>query len=379
MQLNQNSVHLPARTDTVDLSGGRCGPVSVDLCLAAAGGPDSIASFNQLVEDELEGALVRRDVAPFIPPECVVLLRELWQTACAGGKRVRPLFCLWGYRAARGREEDRIARPAAAIELLHTAALVEDDVFDHARSRRGEPAMHVRLRASLGCSADVADALAILAANLAVVVAEELLLSSTFTPRRLLTAHRHFAAMRAEMVGGELLDLLAADFDERTARRTAQLKCASYTVAGPLLIGAALAGAPQDILKGLNCYGRRVGEAFQLRDDLSGLDSRNGADVEAIADLREGARTFVTATAFRRGDRTVRDLFRDAHGSPQDDTEVEALRRALLDSGAVAETEALIGRLVAEASVTLNRLPIEADVKTSLLALAELCADGQYA
>lgn len=333
----------------------------------------SVTSFSEIVESELARVLSDGGRRSRLPEECAVLLDELRVTVESGGKRLRPIFCFLGYRGAGGRSTAAITRPAAALELLHTAALVQDDVFDRARIRRAIPTLHVRLGKRLGCDHASAEAAATLAANLAVVLAEDLLFAAPLPFQRLVDARRVFTCMRAEMVAGELSDVVSTAFDEAGARRTAQLKCASYTVVGPLLVGARLAGNRGELFANLVHYGRLVGEAFQLRNDLSGL--RASAGDELTEDIRNGARTVLACVAFRRGSAHVRDLLSDIYGSPGATPEDgEAIRKAFFESGAVSETEARIARLLAEASTTLDRAGIEPDVRAALQELARRCA-----
>lgn len=96
-----------------------------------------------LVEDELFSYLRAR--AETLPDATALLLAEIERMAAAGGKRVRPAFCVWGYRAGGGDDEAAIARTAAALELVHTFAIVHDDVMDRSPVRRGAPATHRQL------------------------------------------------------------------------------------------------------------------------------------------------------------------------------------------------------------------------------------------
>src|SRR5690349_15131289 len=68
------------------------------------------------------------------------LVDELEAAALSGGKRVRPLLAAWGYRAGGRDVDDPMVRAAAALELLHTFALIQDDVMDQSATRRGRPA-----------------------------------------------------------------------------------------------------------------------------------------------------------------------------------------------------------------------------------------------
>ncbi|MGH2735295.1 MAG: polyprenyl synthetase family protein, partial [Actinomycetota bacterium] len=79
-----------------------------------------------------------------------LLIDELRRVIAAGGKRLRPAFCYWGYRAAGADHNDQIVSAAASLELLHTFALVHDDIMDGAELRRGEPTVHALHGLSVG-------------------------------------------------------------------------------------------------------------------------------------------------------------------------------------------------------------------------------------
>ena len=81
---------------------------------------------------------------PRIEPRSTEPIEEIERLVRAGGKRIRPAFCVWGYRAAGGPDVPAIWNAAAALELLHTMALIHDDVMDDDEQRRGEPTVHAR-------------------------------------------------------------------------------------------------------------------------------------------------------------------------------------------------------------------------------------------
>jgi geranylgeranyl diphosphate synthase type I len=209
-------------------------------------------------------------------------IRRLLQ---AGGKRLRPAFCYWGFRAAGGRG-DAIWPVAAAIELLHTMALLHDDVMDADEVRRGEPTAHARQRAA-AAARDQADpdrvgvGVAIVVGDLAAAFAEQLFASSSLTPARWAAAATRLHRMRLELALGASLDLtgLGADRD-----LVAYLKGGAYTVEHPALIGAAAAADAPAVMEALRRFARPLGEAFQLLDDLADGDAPAGAtrgDAEA--------------------------------------------------------------------------------------------------
>jgi geranylgeranyl diphosphate synthase type I len=220
----------------------------------------------------------RRDRVERLDPAALPLVGEVRRLVEAGGKRIRPAFCYWGFRAAGGRDEGdadaAIVRAAAALELLHTMALVHDDLIDGAKERRGvaSTAVWFSERASeLGAPGDPEEfgvSTAILVGDVSAVWADGLFLASDFPPGALAHALLVYHDMREEMAVGQFLDVGGAAADPQIARRAAMLKGGSYTVEGPLLIGAALAGGSPSVRECLSRFGRPLGEAFQLRDDL---------------------------------------------------------------------------------------------------------------
>jgi len=347
--------------------------------------PPTVPSVSYLEEVDAElraFVLARREQMARLAPEPVVLIDELSRTLAAGGKRLRPLFCYWGYRAGGGAATKGIARVGAALELLHTFAVIHDDVMDRSHLRRGEPTSYRRLAAEPEAS-EAQDpfgrSAAILAGDLAQALADELFVSSGFPPPRLLEAFRHFNEMRTQAVAGEFLDLLLArrgHGDETEARRVASLKSASYTVVGPLLVGGSLAAAEPSVVEALSEYGWALGEAFQLRDDVLGTfgdPAVTGKDRDT--DIREGKQTALVAKARRLGGEGPSGAVLDRLGRPDlSADEIEGIRRAIRESGAVAETVGLIDSLAAKAVAALDDAPIAPEVASALRSLADLVA-----
>ena len=233
--------------------------------------PTDPVALQDRIDDVLRSFLsARRQELEWLDPRATGPIDEVIGLFEAGGKRIRPAFCYWGFRAAGGPHGEPILRAAASLELLHTMALIHDDVMDGTEARRGRPTAHVRQtrRAARRGDADperVGTGIAILAGDLAAVLADQLFLESGFPPERLAAALERYHRMRTEMAAGAYLALTHAEAD---ARRLAFLKGGSYTVEGPLLIGAALAGASLQVAARLERYGEPLGEAFQLLDDI---------------------------------------------------------------------------------------------------------------
>ena len=244
--------------------------------------------------DERRGRVERLDRG------ALPLVDEVRRLVDAGGKRIRPAFCYWGFRAAGGGDDaatgDAIVRAAAALELLHTMAIVHDDLIDGAKERRGVPstaAWFSDRAAELGASGaprDFGASMAILVGDVSAVWADGLLLASGFAPASLVPALVVYHDMREEMAVGQSLDVGGAAGDPEVARRAAALKGGSYTVEGPLRIGAALAGGSPAVMESLSRFGRPLGEAFQLRDDLDDGEATPGVTAGTVNALVVEAR-----------------------------------------------------------------------------------------
>jgi geranylgeranyl diphosphate synthase type I len=235
----------------------------------------------EAVRGQVDAALAsflsdRRAELAGMDPEAAVLIDEIVRLLDAGGKRIRPALCVWAHRAAGGHDGPPVVRAAASLELLHTFALVHDDVMDATEVRRGVASTFARFakEAPAGAEPDgYGRSVAILVGDLAAVLSEQLLRTCGAPTELLDLALRRFDRMRAEMAAGQFLDL--QDTDELPASsRVAALKTGSYTAEGPVLIATALAGADPALEGSLRVYARLVGEAFQLRDDL--LDGEAG-------------------------------------------------------------------------------------------------------
>ena len=260
----------------------------------------SLTRLRDRVDATLDGFLASTEVElRDVDPSTVPLVAEIRRLLDAGGKRLRPACCYWGFRAGGGPDGEPIVRASAALELLHTMALVHDDLMDEAATRRGVPSVQVHLEAGLASIADpvarrrASVSGAIIVGDLAAVLADRLFLEAGFDPSATVDALGRYHRMRSAMAAGQFLDVAgAAALDEGVARKAAALKGGEYSVAGPLEIGAALAGATDVQRKALARFGVPLGEAFQLRDDLLDGEGAHGATpalVNALVDEARGS------------------------------------------------------------------------------------------
>jgi len=320
----------------------------------------------------------------------------------AGGKRLRPAFCYWGWRGAGGPDCPEIINAAAALELLHAGALIHDDLMDASDTRRGQPSLHRQFEARHarshwhGSSAGFGMGAAILLGDLLLCWTDEMFHASGLPGEALRRGRPVLDQMRTEVFAGQYLDLfgqVTGDETLESALRVVEFKTTKYTIERPLHLGAALAGgcageapdrgaAEQDGAPGADqapglaaaytAYGLPLGLAFQLRDDILGVfgdPAQTGKP--AGDDVREGKRTVLLVIARDRATPGQSEVIDRYLGDPAlDEAGTAEVRAAITASGALAECERMIGRHVSEAIAALEDVPITGEARGALAELA---------
>ncbi|MEY3278020.1 MAG: hypothetical protein RLZZ426_506 [Actinomycetota bacterium] len=287
-----------------------------------------------------------------VSPE-LLPLAETTGRLMKGGKRLRPAFAYWGWRAAGGDASDQAVAAATSLEFLQACALIHDDVMDGSSTRRGMPAVHKYFESLhsdsqwLGNSANFGSGAAILLGDLCLSWADELLLTSQLPVDALLRAKPIYDIMRTELMAGQYLDLLEqsrAGADVERILNVVRYKSAKYTIERPLHLGAALANASENVMLSLTDYGLPLGEAFQLRDDVLGVfGDPSVTGKPAGDDLREGKRTVLVALAYEQAPKSASDVLRSKLGQADLSSEdIEQLRDIITTSGSLAAVEHMI-------------------------------------
>jgi geranylgeranyl diphosphate synthase, type I len=346
---------------------------------------DPFAPVRAETEPRLRAFLASRAAALVAVDDALAPVAEaVVRLVLAGGKRLRPAFVYWGHRAVSRTPDEHVHALAGAVELLHTFALVHDDVMDRSDTRRGQPAVHRALsdehvRARLTGDGDwFGTSAAILAGDLVFVWADALLDAAGVDGDAMARARRVFTDLRVEVMAGQYLDLRHAGRPAGTAddaRQVALLKSGRYTVTRPLLLGAALARTEPEVERALRTYGDAVGLAFQMRDDVLGLFGdplRTGKST--TDDLRSGKRTVLALRALALTDGAARAALVAALGDPEvDERTADRCRDIVATSGALASVEALIRAEHARALVAIADLA--PDARDGLRALASVAIE----
>ena len=216
-------------------------------------------------------------------------IRDYIQTS---GKGLRPALVLATCRAFGGRSEDALVS-AAAIELLHNAFLIHDDIEDESEFRRGRPCMHTRMGVPIAINAG--DAMQAMALRLLRRNFDRL---GAATAGRILDEFDHLLVQSLEGQAMELgwirdndLCVGPADYLRMTLKKTCW-----YSFIHPCRLGALIARPEHTNLEAFNAFGFHLGTAFQIQDDVLNLaGQRSLYGKEIMGDILEGKRTLMLA------------------------------------------------------------------------------------
>ena len=323
-----------------------------------------------------------RSLMAAVSPDTLPLIESL-EELLAGGKRLRPAFAYWGFRAAGGVDSDEVLRACASLEFLQACALIHDDVMDASDTRRGKPAIHKQFEALHesnnwhGSAKLFGEGAAILVGDLALSWADEMLLTSGLSNEQLQRAKAIYDVMRTELMSGQYLDLLEqvrGDITHDRAETVIRFKSAKYTIERPLHLGAAITGAEPKLNDLLSVYGLALGEAFQLRDDLLGVFGDSSVTGKPTGDdLREGKQTMLIAFANTNADADSKKFLSTHLGNSNLTSEsISQLQEILISCGAQDFVENRISEYLARALDALETLDGDAEAKSALSELAIL-------
>ncbi len=300
-----------------------------------------------VVEDELKKAVRSSD--PLLTETATHLIS-------AGGKRLRPAFCLLGGKFCNF-NMDKLVPLAVALELIHMASLVHDDVVDSSLTRRGIPTIKAQWGNRI--STHIGDYL----------LGKSLILISRYEEPSI---PRVLADTSIKMCEGEILQITATyntdqsikDYFYRINRKTALLISASCQ------LGAVACGAPRRLHQSLRRFGHYIGMAFQITDDILDMTAeqiRLGKPVGG--DLRQGIITLPAIYALKKSN--AGDKLQAIINKPdKSEQEVNEAIDLITKNGGIAYSADIAGQYVAKAKKELAKLP-EVPVKRTMQTIAD--------
>ena len=311
-----------------------------------------MAATDRLIHERLGSAV------PTIPD----LARHLVDS---GGKRLRPLLTIAAARLAGYRGTDHI-KLAAAVEFIHTATLLHDDVVDVSALRRGKIAANV------------------VWGNKSSVLVGDFLFSRAFqlmVEAGDLGVLDVLAKASAIIAEGEVLQLRSAnnlattrsDYQRVITAKTAALFAAAAES------GALIAVASDDFIAAVRTYGHDLGIVFQLVDDALDYSGRQAQMGKSVGDdFREAKVTLPVIVAYERADEPATEFWRRTiEDGAQHEGDLKRAINYIDEAGALDETHALARRHADRAMTTLAALP-PLEIRDALMAVAEFCVSRGY-
>lgn len=305
------------------------------------------------------------------------LYHHLREFTLRPGKRIRPLLLLWAYQgyAPASKIPSSLYNAAISIELLHDFMLIHDDIIDQSDLRRGKPTLHKLLQKEVknASGEKIGWDLGIVAGDVLYAFAIEALLEVKSHPARKEKALRYFVQTAAFTAMGEFIDTLHGleqleKVNETDVFLNYSLKTARYTFSCPLVIGAILAGAPDKEIKQLTEFGRLIGQAFQIQDDIIGtFDSEKNIGKSILSDLAESKKTLLTVHAYHRLKGPQQRLFRQIFNK-KDVTmkDLKKIRELLIRAGSFSHSMNEIQTRIKKSRQIFSRLKMKPRVKNTI-------------
>lgn len=306
---------------------------------------NTLASGLEIVEKELN-SVVNSDID--------VLTEAGLHLIQSGGKRLRPQLSILAYLAAGGENVAEVAPIGAAIEMVHTATLVHDDINDHSLVRRGKITVHAKWGSTF----------ALLAGDYLFTKVYQLMASFDSAYNVIMSN------ACTKLVEGETLQAQAAksgNMDRETYKTIISRKTASLFEAGARM-GAMLAGADEKLIEALSSYAYNLGLTFQIVDDI----------LDIIGDPETMGKPVGTDMAQNRGVTAAQNggLEEAATAVAEADDPIAQMMAKLRDSGAVDIARIQAEEMADRARIALTEVP-QNEAKDEMTNLIELVLDRQ--
>ncbi len=345
----------------------------------------TLADFQRLFAPALlfftESAL--KDCDAIVADATIASILAQIRPLAESGKRLRP-YLTHVMRQGTGNRDD--LHLETGVELFHLFALIHDDVMDRADTRHGVSTMHAHARNLMtnatGDITRMAESHAILAGDLVLSLVHDALLAAEkrqpLAPDRAARVRGILSAMTREVILGQMLDIDLTTRDSTdwaTLERKNLLKTARYSVIRPMQLGAAAAGADEKTMDFCETFGRHLGIAFQIQDDLLDVLPPEGGGKPAFNDLKENQHTVFTQYIAEQGSSAQQETLRRLRGHALGNTEREEAVALFTKAGALEHGRTLIAEHLHNAEAALVNAPVAPETVTELRTLVALMRD----
>ncbi|MFW9799527.1 MAG: polyprenyl synthetase family protein [Candidatus Thorarchaeota archaeon] len=354
--------------------------------------------FEDILEEEvaeINKALAKfitwkKDAASHMGPIHQQYYDNILEYIMRGGKRLRPVAMVVAHKAVKKDiEVKHLYRAACSLEILHNGSLLHDDLIDHDETRRGGPTFHARYRewykkqsdARQEKADDFGMTLAILGGDSLINLGAEAINHSELDSNTAMKLLDYYQKGFSDLVEGVLLEMsmiTLPDVGEDTYLEMVYRKTATLFQKA-LQMGATIAGASDAQLNAFSEFGVKVGQAFQMQDDILGsFGDESVTGKSSAGDIREAKKTMLLIQALKRSTSGQKKVLEDLLGKA--DMSDDEVRTVFRESGALEATEKIRDDLLRQAQDALKNTdpPLDPKYLEFLIALSEFLTSREF-
>ena len=295
--------------------------------------------------------------------------------ACENGKRLRGALVKLGYNLVKEGTND-IFLPAIAYEIFQTAILAHDDIIDRSPLRRGRPSLYMSLG---GDHYGISQAISL--GDLGLFLSNKIIIDSDFETTLKNVAISSLVNTQYKTCIGEILDIELPcrinDVSYKDILTIYEYKTAYYTITGPLQLGALLANSDENLLKKIENFGKYLGIAFQIRDDILDIFGEKKDTGKATeSDIEEGKITLLWYFAKEKADKDQKNILEQLYGKKNlQEHEISLIKDTFHKTKALERCEEIMKEYTDNAKEHVDSMNITDENKKMLYALCDFLID----
>jgi len=324
-----------------------------------------LAAVNKALDEFLETRVYRAKKLNKTHIQYYDILKEYMMR---GGKRFRPIAVAIACKAVGGEIAPKgLYRTACSIEILHNSSLLHDDIIDHDETRRGGPTFHAIYRElykeTISPDSEKAKhfgmTAGILGGDTLINLGALAIIESDLEPDIGMLCLEYYLKGFEEIVEGVILEVHMVhnpEADTEMYMDMIRMKTAAL-LEKSLLMGGAIARATESQMKSLSEFGIKVGQAFQIQDDILGsFGDETKTGKAADGDIKEGKKTMLLLETFELCSSKQKEILEKYLGDDKiTSKEVEQVRTVFQESGALASTREKMVQLLGEGQKALEK------------------------
>jgi len=284
-----------------------------------------------------------------------------------GGKRLRPILVVVGFKAIKENVDiDHLYRAACSVEILHNGSLLHDDLIDHDETRRGGRTFHATYRdissergESKTVAFDYGMTMAILGGDSLINLGAEAITAAKLDADVGMLCQHYYQFAYSNLVDGVLLEMNMITDEDSTSEMYLQMVRMKTAVLfdRSLMMGAAMARANESQLQALMEFGIKVGQAFQVQDDILGsFGDEKKTGKSTSGDIREGKKTMLVFETYDKATPERREEFDALYGKEgMSEEEVDKVRSIFRDMGSLKACQELMDHLLTTGQASLDK------------------------